>query len=149
MLPRAEFVDALFDRLSLRYGRAFPLRWKGLDLEAVKADWACELSSYAERPEAIEHALALVDPAEPPTAAQFRNLCDTAPVEAFRLQPEPKQAHRAAEVRRKYLRPVPPRSGRELAWAADMVQRAQAGERVSRYSLRLALDALGRQGPLR
>jgi hypothetical protein len=63
--------------------------------------------------------------------------------------PEPKQAHRAAEVRRKCLRPVMPRIGRDVTWAAEMVKRAQAGERVPKYSLRLALDALGRQGPLR
>jgi hypothetical protein len=149
MSSRAQFVEALFERLTLRYGHAFLARWKGLSLEAVKADWARELIRYAERPEAIEHALALVDPAEPPTAAQFRDLCSTAPAPPFRAGPEPKQAQRAAEVRRKYLRPVPPRTGRERAWAADMVQRAHAGERVSLYSLRLALDALGRQGSLR
>ncbi|WP_066336036.1 hypothetical protein [Azohydromonas lata] len=149
MSPRAEFVDVLFDRLSLRYGCAFLARWKGLDLQAVKADWARELASYAERPEAIEHALALLDPNEPPTAACLRDLCSTVPAPAFRAKPEPKQAQRAAEIRHKYLRPVPPRTGRERAWAADMVQRANAGERVSGYGLRLALDALKRQGPLR
>jgi hypothetical protein len=145
MSPRAEFVDVLFDRLSLRYGHAFLSRWRGLSLEAVKADWARELACYAERPEAIEYALALVDPAEPPTAAQFRDLCSTAPAPAFRARPEPKQAQRAAEVRRKCLRPVMPRIGRDVRWAADMVRRAQAGERVSGYSLRLALDALRQQ----
>jgi hypothetical protein len=149
MSLRAEFVDVLFDRLSLRYGRAFLARWKGLDLQAVKADWARELSSYAERPDAIEHALALADPAEPPTAAQFRDLCSTPPTPAFRAQPQAKQAQRAAEVRRQCLRPVMPRIGRDVRWAADMVRRAQAGERVPRYSLRLALDALSQQGSLR
>ncbi|WP_029002045.1 hypothetical protein [Azohydromonas australica] len=112
----------------------------------MKANRARELSSYAERPEAIEHALALLDLDEPPTAARFRDLCSTAPAPPFRANPEPKQALRAAEIRRKYLRPVPPRAGRERAWAADMVRRADAGERVSKYGLRLAFDALGRQG---
>ena len=146
MSPRAEFIEALFDRLTLRYGHAFLARWKDLNLQAVKADWARELSSYAERPEAIEHALALVDPAEPPTAAQFRDLCSTAPAPAFRAQPQAKQAQRAAEVRRQCLRPVMPRIGRDVRWAADMVQRAEAGERVSGYNLRVALDALKRPG---
>ncbi|WP_259375509.1 hypothetical protein [Azohydromonas lata] len=39
-----------------------------------------------------------------------------------------------------------PIAGRERAWAAQMVQRADAGERVSGYSLRVALDALKRPG---
>jgi hypothetical protein len=148
MSPRAEFVDALFHQLTLRYGHDFLARLWGLSLEAVKAHWARELIRYADRPETIEHALALLDPDEPPTAARFKDLCSTAPVPAFRAEPEPKQAQRAAEVRRKCLRPVVPRAGRELAWAAEMVRRAQAGERVSTYSLRLALDALGRNTPL-
>jgi hypothetical protein len=145
-MPRTDFVEALFHRLTLRYGRAFLARWEDVPVDEVKADWARELACYAERPEAIEYALALVDPAEPPTAAQFRDLCSTAPAPAFRARPEPKQAQRAAEVRRKCLRPVMPRIGRDVRWAADMVRRAQAGERVSGYSLRLALDALRQQG---
>ena len=56
---------------------------------------------------------------------------------------------RHAELRRKCPRPVMPRIGRDVTWAAEMVKRAQAGERVPRYNLRLALDALGLQGPLR
>jgi hypothetical protein len=141
-MPRADFIDALFDRLTLRYGHAFLARWSGLRLEAVKGDWARELASYAERPEAIEHALALLDPAEPPTAAQFRDLCASAPAPAFRAAPEPKQRHQAAEVRRKCLRPVAPRLGRDVAWATEILQRADA----SSYCRRLALEALGRQG---
>jgi hypothetical protein len=146
MSPRAGFVDALFDRLTLRYGHAFLARWDGLALDAVKDDWARELAGYADRPEAIEHALGLLDPDEPPTAARFRDLCGTAPAPAFRAGPEPKEPQRAAEVRRKCLRPVMPRIGRERAWAADLVRRADAGERVSKYNLRVALEALGRQG---
>ncbi|WP_157272410.1 hypothetical protein [Azohydromonas aeria] len=149
MSPRAEFVDALFDRLTLRYGHAFLARWDGLSLDAVKDDWARELARYADRPAAVEHALTLLDPDEPPTAARFRDLCGASPAPAFRAGPEPKQPQRAAEVRRKCLRPVVPKAGRERAWAADLVRRADAGESVPGYSLRVALDALGRQGSLR
>jgi hypothetical protein len=46
--------------------------------------------------------------------------------------PEPMQPRRAAEVRRKYLRPVAPGAGRERVWAADLVRRAGTGERVPR-----------------
>lgn len=145
MSASAEFIEALFHRLTLRYGRAFLARWKAVPVDEVKADWRRELASYAKRPEAIEYALALLDSDEPPTAARFRDLCASTPTPAFRPGPEPKQPQRAAEIRRKYLRPVAPRTGRERAWASEMVQRADAGERVPGYSLRLALDALGRQ----
>lgn len=148
MSSRAELIEGLFTKLALRYGHAFLARWRGMSLEAVKADWVQELASYAERREAIDYALALLDPDEPPTAARFRELCASAPAPAFRAGPEPKQPQRAAEIRRKYLRPVAPVAGRERAWAAQMVQRADAGERVSGYSLRAALDALKRLGPM-
>lgn len=142
MSSRADFIEGLFTKLTLRYGRAFLARWRGMSLEAVKADWARELASYAEQPKAIEYAFALLDPDEPPTAARFRALCAGAPAPAFRAVPEPKQPQRAAEIRRQYLRPVAPVTGRERAWAAQMVQRADAGEQVSGYGLRAALDVL-------
>jgi hypothetical protein len=69
----------------------------------------------------IWHAQALLDPAEPPTAAQFCDRYSTVPTPDFHAQPQPKQAHRAAEVRRKYLRPMAPKAGREV-WVADMAK---------------------------
>lgn len=140
----ADFIEGLFDRLTLRYGSAFMDRWAGLCLAAVKADWARELASFAQRPEVIEHALALLDPVEPPTAVQFRALCLTMPAPVRRPQLPPKLAHRAAEVRRQVLRPLPQHTGRELAWAAEMVRRADAGERVRSYNLSVARAALAR-----
>lgn len=131
---------------------SFSAWWKTkpwVPVEALKAHWARERIRYADQEEAIKHALALLDPARPPTAAQFRDLCSTAPGPVIRAESEPKQVHRAAEVRRKCLRPVMRGIGQDVRWAAEMVKRAQAGERVSRYGLRLALDALRSQGPLR
>lgn len=106
MSASAEFIEALFHRLTLRYGRAFLARWEAVPVDEVKADWRRELVNYAERPEAIEYALALMDPVEPPTAARFRELCASAPAPAFQAASEPKEPQRAAEIRRKYLRPV-------------------------------------------
>jgi hypothetical protein len=86
----------------------------------------------------------LLDPAKAPTAAQFRELCSSAPALPFRTAPEPKQRQRAAEVRRRCLRPVAPGLGRDMAWATELLQRSDA----SSYSRRLALEALGRYGGL-
>jgi hypothetical protein len=73
--------------------------------------------SYPEPRKVIWHAQALLDP----TAAQFCNRYSTVPTPDFHAQPQPKQAHRAAEVRRKYLRPMAPKAGREV-WVADMAK---------------------------
>lgn len=135
-------VDELFRRLTLRYGHKFPAQWPGLEIADVKADWARELAAYADKPWAVEHALALLDLVVPPTAAQFRALCCSAPAPAQPAQPLIKLANRAAEVRRRVLRPVLPHTGRDLRWAMEMVRRADAGEHVRSYNLSLARAAL-------
>jgi hypothetical protein len=89
---------------------------------------------------------ALLSSDKPLLVSACNGLCSTtpAPALAFRAQPKPTQSLRVAEMRRKYLKPVAPTASRKRAWAADMVRRADAGERVSSYGLRLALDGLGR-----
>lgn len=73
-LPAA-WVDALFHRLAVRYGASFSRQWEGLDMAAIKADWAEELGYYAEHPQAIAGALRELPTDFPPNAMQFRALC--------------------------------------------------------------------------
>ena len=91
-------------RLTLRYGRAFRARFEGVPVDAVKADWARELANDADLPKTIGHALALLDLAEPPSAAGYRALCSATPALFLRASPGPRQVQRVAEVQRKYLR---------------------------------------------
>ncbi|HQI75543.1 MAG TPA: shikimate kinase [Candidatus Latescibacteria bacterium] len=51
------WIDRIFDKLMLVYGRDFTGRWEGLPLSSVKTDWAHELSGFDKHPEAIKHAL--------------------------------------------------------------------------------------------
>ena len=72
MAMPSQFVDAIFEKLTLTYGRAFLDRWIGLDINAVKADWARELAGLERTPTAIAHALRNLDAERPPTVLQFR-----------------------------------------------------------------------------
>lgn len=73
-LPDA-WVERLFARLTVVYGHAFLGRWSGLDMAAVKASWAEELSGFSAHPEALQLGLESLPAGEPPTVLQFRDLC--------------------------------------------------------------------------
>ena len=97
MLP-SPWVDRLFDRLALVYGRSFNARWDGLDLDVVKADWAHELAGFAEKPEPLRWALDHL-PAHPPNVVEFRALARMAPPPTVKALPEPKaDPQRVAEA---------------------------------------------------
>ena len=87
-LPDA-WIDSLFARLAVRYGSAWSAKWEGLDMAAVRADWADELAGYAKRPEAIKHALGHLPPDRPPNVSQFLLLCRNSPEPFPVLLPAP------------------------------------------------------------
>lgn len=79
MLPDA-WVSKIFSKLEGRYGSLFHDRWKGCDLANVKDTWAEELAPYADRPEAIGHALKVLSGSKfPPTLPEFLEACRNAP----------------------------------------------------------------------
>ena len=71
----AQWVERIFHKLALIYGRDFTHRWDGLDIEEVKEDWARELGRFAGNADAIRWALANVPDDRPPTVRQFARLC--------------------------------------------------------------------------
>ena len=73
------WVDAIHARLLVRYGSLWLNLWNGVAPELVKADWAQELSPFADAPEAIKHALAHLPDDKPPTVAAFKRLCIQSP----------------------------------------------------------------------
>lgn len=73
-----DVIDRLFSALVVRYGSPFTDRWRDLDLEIVKADWARELAGFAGNLGAIRHALDHL-PERPPNVIDFRKLCNAAP----------------------------------------------------------------------
>lgn len=71
----SSWVDSLFARLSVRYGAAWLRMWEGIDIAAVKADWAKELGEFATTPDAIAYGLDHLPTERPPNVSQFRVLC--------------------------------------------------------------------------
>ncbi|KRC36255.1 hypothetical protein [Acidovorax sp. Root219] len=139
-----EWVQRIFSKLTLAYGRDFLGRWEGIDLVEVHADWSHELSGFEAHPEAIAYALAHL-PIKPPTVLEFRAIARLAPpppvprLEAPRADPQ-----RVAEALQRLgpiLQGTSTRGGKD--WAHVIVNRAMSGERVTPNSLRVAREALG------
>jgi hypothetical protein len=72
------WVEKIFQKLTLVYGRDFLGRWEGIPLEEVKADWAHELAGYRNSHDALAYALQNL-PRKPPTVLEFRAICEAAP----------------------------------------------------------------------
>ncbi len=100
----SDWVDKIFTKLSLLYGRDFYGRWDGQDIGAVKDDWAHELGGFADKPYCIAYALKNMPPDKPPTVLQFRALCNKAPdenvprLESPRSEPPPEIVARIGAV---------------------------------------------------
>lgn len=73
MSMQSSWVEALFTRLTVRYGRAFMAQYEGLDLDLIKSDWADALDGVT--PDRIRFALEHLPADRPPNALQFRSLC--------------------------------------------------------------------------
>lgn len=75
----SEWIDEVFSKLTVRYGRDFLSRYEGQDLAVVKADWANELAGLQGRPSAIKHALDHCG-GKAPNVIEFKEACSRAPV---------------------------------------------------------------------
>lgn len=141
----AKWVEALFTKLTLAYGRDFLGRWEGIDLADVKTDWGHELAGFERHPEAIAYALANLPP-KAPTVLEFRAICRRAPVQdAPRLEaPVADPARRDAELA-KLAAIVQPNAARVdgRSWARRVLERFERGERLSPYAVKQARAALG------
>lgn len=87
-LPQS-WVDRIFDKLSITYGKGFVLMYEGLDPNAVKANWAHELAGFYNKPEAIKHALEHLPLDRVPNVLQFRAICIGMPPPVFKALPAP------------------------------------------------------------
>lgn len=88
-LPK-EWIEKIFERMSLHYGSRFTSMWAGVDAEKLKAHWAHELAGLVNCPEVIGHALDHMPDERPPTLGEFRRLCHNAPRKPVPLLPAPK-----------------------------------------------------------
>lgn len=127
-LPLA-WVDRIFQKLTLFYGREFVARWDavGLSIADVKTDWAAELAGFVAHPEAIAYALENL-PDRPPTVGQFKAICRTAPLPEVKLLPAPKAnpqrvATELAKLKELYRPDEAKKAGPDLRWAHRIVRR--------------------------
>lgn len=128
------WIDRIFEKLSLVYGRQFVARWEGLSIADVKTDWGHELARFHERPECIAWALKNLPVDKPPTVLQFRELCMSAPQADTKLLPEPKAdpelvAQMLSEIQRtrsRVAQDTPKADPKE--WARKLLARHESGD---------------------
>jgi hypothetical protein len=139
-------VDRIFDKLTLTYGQSFLRRWSDIDLNAVKSDWAHELSGFEHHPKAIAYALQNLPVDTPPTVLQFKFLARRAPPDELpRLEAPKADPQRVAEELAK-LAPLmeAPRVRPSFDWAHAIVERSEAGEIIAPATLRMAREVAAR-----
>ena len=76
------WVDQIFSKLTLIYGRDFSSRWEGMNISDVKADWAHELDGLDKSPQRIAYALKNLPVSKPPTVLEFRATAWKMPAES-------------------------------------------------------------------
>ena len=144
-----KWVEALFTKMTLAYGRDFIGRWEGIDLNDVKTDWAHELAGFQNCPEAIAYALANLPP-KAPTVIEFRLLARRAPAPVVPVLDSPRAdpARVAAELAK--LAPIQKARHAYVDmkdWARRLMARFDAGEKLSPVQLQFAREALGIKKP--
>ena len=134
------WVEKIFHKLTLTYGRDFVSKWEGLDMEEVKADWAHELRGLQQNPASIAYGLEHCIAGKPPTVHEFKAAC-VRRIETNLALPGPvADPAFVASVIAKIAKP----SGHDMkAWARILKTRHDAGEKLSRYQIHCYQTALG------
>jgi hypothetical protein len=130
----ASWVDRIFTRLTLVFGRDFMARYDGLEIDDVKAEWGEDLAGFQQAPDAIRYALENIPSDKPPTSLQFRDLCRRAPQYAPKALPAPPPDPTLAQELRRAFKPVTGMGDR--SWAAKLRARVDAKEtRPTQYQV--------------
>ena len=93
----SNWIDTIFSKLTLIYGRDFAGRWEGMNIADVKADWAHELDGLDASPQRIAYALKNLPASKPPTVLEFRATAWKMPAETNNALLEMK-AHRGTPI---------------------------------------------------
>jgi hypothetical protein len=130
-------VDAIFARMTVRYGSAWFAKWDGVPIESVKADWARELEGVSRY--AIVYALGFLPSDFPPTVSAFLAICRRAP---DRAEAAPEIAGPKADPQRvaEILGRVPRVAGQDpKAWARRLREREEEHGGVLENGKRMTL----------
>lgn len=136
------WVDRIFLKLTLTFGRDFLSRWEGVPIEDVKADWAHELRGFQQNPSAIAYGLENCLAGKPPTVHEFKTACSRRPEASPRLSSpvvDPVIAARVLEG----LRAQKQVEAGTKDWARRLKARHVAGDKLSRYQIFCYQTALG------
>ena len=141
-LPIA-WVDKIFHKLILNYGRDFLGRWEGVPIEDVKADWAHELRGYQQNPSAIAYGLEHSLGGKPPTVQEFKAICNKRPDSTIALPSPPANPERVAAELKKMEQGKAASRVDMKAWAYRLQSRDKAGESLNMNQRRCYRAALG------
>jgi hypothetical protein len=138
------WIDRIFDRMAVRYGRRFMDQWAGVDLDAVKHDWASELDGLQNAPTSIVYGLANLPDDRPPTVTQFRAICIRGIPSSDKIAlPAPRADFSKLQAEFDKLRRPLEDSGDMKAWARRLKARHDAGEKLNANQIRCYKNALG------
>jgi hypothetical protein len=139
------WIDRIFEKLTVTYGQQFLGRWRDVDLNAVKNDWASQLSGLAAFPQGIAYALENLDDEKPPTVLMFKAIALRAPrPDAVRLdEPKADPKRVAAELAKLApMRGAKPAVGR-LDWAKALKAKDESNPKLVTETVRkMYKDAL-------
>lgn len=137
------WVEKIFQKLTLTFGRDFLGRWEGVPIEEVKADWAHELRGLQQNPAAIAYGLENVVKGKPPTVQEFRAACNRmTPLYVSLPAPTPDAEIIAAEVAK--MQKLKAAQGHDFrAWAKRLKARHEAGDNLTRFQVNAYREALG------
>lgn len=126
--------------MAIRYGAAWLNHWQGIDLDAVKLDWATELAGLSN--EALKYGVVNLPLDKPPTLGQFKAICLRSPVGVQRMltddvKADPERVRQLAAKARAALK----QKGR-LQWAYDLQERERSGEHLNEIQMQMWRDAL-------
>lgn len=141
-----QWLDTVLVRLMLAFPNRFPPRGTPTDL--TRAEWARELSGMTA--EELKHGMANLPPDYPPTAAQFRIICQSrpkpqAPPEpAAAFVPDPDKVATAKSLVVAFdATQKGPRD--QLRWARNLRKREANGDYLTLWQKQAWRDALARE----
>ncbi len=136
------WVEKIFKKLTLTYGRDFTDRWHEDDLEDVKADWAHELRFFQQSPASIAYGLEHCITGKPPTVQDFKAACYRKPEQPTMLPSPTVNPEIAAKVLGG-LKQAPVQQNGMKDWAYRLKARHAAGEKLNRNQIIYYRQALG------
>ena len=144
----AKWVEQIFGKLAIRYGRQFLGRWEGVDMADVRADWAVQLGGFRARPDCIAYALGKLPIDKPPTVGEFRSLCNSMPERTEVARLDWKRGRIPANVlqaldKLEETKEVDAQYAGARGWAYRLRDRESAGDVLSNAQRKCWREALG------